>query len=213
MLSGESENPGNVEARAGLGGGAGMSPRDLAELLGAFNEASKRLQESHEELRGEVVRLKGELQQANDELERGRRLAALGEMAAGISHEVRNPLGSIRLYAKMLVDDLADRPAERLIAEKIGVAVRGLDAVVGDVLAFAREMTVRVGVCEGWELMDAAVEEVMAGDRSWRERLALVECLGPEPLLRLCSVIAHLLVEFLGAEVVATNFEGDFFTA
>ena len=43
----------------------------------------------------EVARLHGELGRANAALERSRRLAALGEMAAGIAHEVRNPLGSM----------------------------------------------------------------------------------------------------------------------
>ncbi len=120
-----------------------VSTSELGELFNAFNEVTGKLQETHERLTGEVVRLKGELRRANDELDRSRRLAALGEMAAGIAHEVRNPLGSIGLYAEMLTSDLADRPGEREIARKIRRAVSGLDAVVGDVLSFSRAMQVR----------------------------------------------------------------------
>ncbi len=103
---------GEVDARAGEALPATvavpqLSAGDLADLLGALNDASRRLQESHEALRSEVSRLKGELREANEQLERSRRLAALGEMAAGIAHEVRNPLGSIMLYARMLEQDLA----------------------------------------------------------------------------------------------------------
>lgn len=120
-----------------------VSASELGELFSAFNEVTGKLQETHERLTGEVVRLKGELRRANDELDRSRRLAALGEMAAGIAHEVRNPLGSIGLYAEMLTSDLSDRPQERAIAEKIGRVVSGLDAVVGDVLSLSRTMRVR----------------------------------------------------------------------
>lgn len=123
--------------------GMNVSSSELGELFSAFNDVTSRLQETHEKLTGEVVRLKGELRRANDELDRSRRLAALGEMAAGIAHEVRNPLGSIGLYAEMLTSDLADRPEECEIARKIRRVVSGLDAVVGDVLSFSRTMQVR----------------------------------------------------------------------
>ena len=80
---------------------------DMAELLATFNDVTVKLQASHEHLTAEVARLSEELRQANEAVARGQRLAALGEMAAGIAHEVRNPLGSIRLYARMLEQDLA----------------------------------------------------------------------------------------------------------
>ncbi len=151
------------ESSAAIGVASAITAGDLADLLGAFNEASVRLQQSHEALRGEVARLKTELAEANEQIERGRRLAALGEMAAGISHEIRNPLGSIRLYARMLEQDLADRPAERSVATKVARAVSGLDAVVGDVLAFAREMRPNIELHSVSDLLDRAVDESIGG--------------------------------------------------
>ncbi len=145
-----------------------IPPHELGELLSAFNDATARLQSAHESLHAEVARLKDELREANEQLERSRRLAALGEMAAGIAHEVRNPLGSIRLYARMLEQDLAGRPEERKLAEKIGSAVRGLDAVVCDVLNFAREMPVRATRASAGALLRGALDEVLADERLTR---------------------------------------------
>jgi len=144
-----------------------VSSSELGELFSAFNEVTSKLQETHERLTGEVVRLKGELRRANDELDRSRRLAALGEMAAGIAHEVRNPLGSIGLYAEMLTADLTDRPAECEIARKIRRVVSGLDAVVGDVLSFSRTMQVRrieVGLPDAIERAAESCREVLGGE-------------------------------------------------
>lgn len=135
-----------------------MTPSDLAELMSAFNGVTSQLERTHASLRDEVARLQRELHDANEQLNRSKRLAALGEMAAGIAHEIRNPLGSIRLYARMLDEDLADRPADRELARKIGSAVRGLDAVVGDVLTFAREMRVRCVEIDPSEAVERAVE-------------------------------------------------------
>lgn len=145
-----------------------MSESDLAEVLGAFNEVTAKLHASHETLRGEVARLQSELREANEQVARSKRLAALGEMAAGIAHEIRNPLGSIRLYAKMLEDDLAaGAPGEpRQLAVKIGGAVRTVDAVVRDVLAFAREMRVTLEEVDAGELITAVVDEVVAARRA-----------------------------------------------
>lgn len=139
-----------------------LSSSDLAELMSAFTEVTTKLERTHGQLRSEVGRLNQELRQANEALQRSRRLAALGEMAAGISHEIRNPLGSIRLYANMLGDDLKGMPEQCEIVDKIGRAVRGLDEIVGDVLAFAREMKTHWQPCDVSELIDHSIELCLA---------------------------------------------------
>lgn len=135
-----------------------LSAADLAELMSSFNDVTSKLERTHAQLRGEVRRLSDELRDANEALQRSKRLAALGEMAAGIAHEVRNPLGSIGLYARMLEEDLADRPECRGVAEKIAAAVRGLDAVVGDVLTFSKEIRVRPVPGGARELLERAAQ-------------------------------------------------------
>jgi signal transduction histidine kinase len=147
-----------VDSSIAMGTPDELSSGDLAELMSAFTEVTTKLERTHAQLRSEVARLNTELHQANEALQRSRRLAALGEMAAGISHEIRNPLGSIRLYANMLDEDLVQLPEQQQIVQKIGRAVRGLDEIVGDVLTFAREMKVQWQECDASALIDAALE-------------------------------------------------------
>ena len=113
---------------------------DLHELLQMYNQVTQRLQVSHERLEGEVVRLREQLEEKNRELEHKKRLAALGEMAAGIAHEIRNPLGGIQLYASTLLTYVSDRPAAAELVKKISSGVKGLNSLVSDMLAFTRDL-------------------------------------------------------------------------
>ncbi len=71
------------------------------------------------------------------EAARSRRLAALGEMAAGLAHEVRSPLGGIELYASLLKEREEGEP-KRLAAE-ILTAVQRLHTTMSRLLSFAAE--------------------------------------------------------------------------
>src|SRR5436189_36029 len=113
---------------------------DLHDLLQMYNQVTQRLQLSHERLEGEVVRLREQLEEKNRELEQKKRLAALGEMAAGIAHEIRNPLGGIQLYAGSLAAEVADRPAALDLVRKISNGVKGLNVLVSDMLTFTRDL-------------------------------------------------------------------------
>lgn len=131
---------------------------DLAQIIQAYNTVTERLQKTHEQLSGEVVRLRKELASTNAQLQRSKRLAALGEMAAGIAHEIRNPLAAIHLYAGMLRDDLKRMKPQQDIATKIASAVRGLEGIVTDVLTFSREMQPDMRSCNVLELFARAID-------------------------------------------------------
>jgi two-component system sensor histidine kinase PilS (NtrC family) len=169
-----------------------VTPEDLAELMRAFNLAAGELGQTHEALRAEVSRLKSELNEANVRLERSRRLAALGEMAAGIAHEVRNPLAAIALHAEMLRDDLGVSE-EAQTAGKILRAARELDGVVGDVLRFARELAPAVGIVDAAEPVRRAVAtcQVMA------EAAGVELCVESAPAFEDVEVDAGLVAQAL----------------
>ncbi|HAI14769.1 MAG TPA: hypothetical protein DCM28_23890 [Phycisphaerales bacterium] len=134
------------------------TPEDLAQIIQAYNTVTERLQKTHEQLSGEVVRLRKELASTNAQLQRSKRLAALGEMAAGIAHEIRNPLAAIHLYAGMLQEDLVRMKPQQDIASKIASAVRGLEGIVTDVLTFSRELQPDVRPCNVLELVARAID-------------------------------------------------------
>jgi signal transduction histidine kinase len=136
---------------------------DLAQIIATYNQVTENLRRSHESLKGEVVRLQQELASTDAQLQRSKRLAALGEMAAGIAHEIRNPLGAIMLYADMLVQDLEAGSSGAMMvdtARKISSAVKGLDAIVNDVLSFSREIDPRPQPLGVEEVFVRAIEAV-----------------------------------------------------
>ncbi len=138
--------------------GANLAVEDLRDLMQSVMETSHQLQSTHVVLQREVARLKAELAQANAQLKRSQALAELGGMAAGIAHEIRNPLGSIQLYVQMLAEDLVDQPELASMCGKIDRAVGGLDGIVRDVLLFARDVRMNVSPATTRQLLDLALE-------------------------------------------------------
>lgn len=140
---------------------AAMRVEDLDQIIAASNQLTQRLQSSHQRLQDEVVRLRQQLASADEQLQRSRRLAALGEMATGIAHEIRNPLAAIALYTGMIVQDL-DREAgpdqqTRHYAATMASAIDGLESIVRDVLTFAREIKPEITTCRFGQILDTVM--------------------------------------------------------
>lgn len=151
---------------------------ELGRIILAYSEVTEKLQQSQERLEKTVARLRAEVSEKNKIIERKNRLAALGEMAAGIAHEIRNPLGGIQLYASLLKKDVADRPAALDVVNKISGGVRRLEGLVSQVLQFSREIRSQMHEADLAVVVDEAVELA----RGATEGRTIVESTGPRPM-------------------------------
>jgi two-component system sensor histidine kinase FlrB len=82
----------------------------------------------------DISRMKRLEERAN----RAGRLAAMGEMAIKIAHEIRNPLGSIELFVSVLKKDLEGMKESRSLAEHISSGVKSINNIVSNLLLFIR---------------------------------------------------------------------------
>ena len=115
------------------------SDAGLETILAAWNEATLRLQETHEVLQAEVSRLNDELAEKNRELARKNRLADIGHMAAHVAHEVRNSLVPVTLYISLLKRRLTGDRESGEILTKVEAGFTALDTTVNDLLNFTTD--------------------------------------------------------------------------
>lgn len=79
-----------------------------------------------------------EIRRLEEEIARGRRLASLGNLAAGIAHEIRNPLSTIKGFATCFLERFRNNPEDRETAEVMIREVDRLNRVITQLLDFAR---------------------------------------------------------------------------
>ncbi|MFT4577216.1 MAG: PAS domain S-box-containing protein [Nitrospinales bacterium] len=70
--------------------------------------------------------------------QRNQRLREMGEMAAGIAHEIRNPLASIELFASLLKKDLEGDSEKEDLVQHIRAGVQNMDRIISTLLLFAK---------------------------------------------------------------------------
>jgi len=82
-----------------------------------------------------------EVEALKEEVERARHLASLGRLAAGVAHEVRNPLSSLKGFAQLLRGEFRPGSDEERYADIMIEEVERLDRVVQELLDFAKPVT------------------------------------------------------------------------
>ncbi len=130
---------GDLEARAAL-----TTRDELGRLAESFNTMVERLRAARAEIGG----------YHQQRLARAERLATLGELAASLAHEIKNPLAGIAGATQVIADELPETDPRKEIMREMLSQVHRLDRTVRDLLAFARPGKPEVAPCDIHQVMD-----------------------------------------------------------
>jgi signal transduction histidine kinase len=136
-----------------------------AMVVNRFAQQSQQQTRLYRELAERLAETNRRLEQAQAEARRSERLAALGQLSAGLAHEIRNPLGVIKGSAEMLTQKLqASDALARELAGYISTEVNRLGDLVTEFLDFARPLHAEPHPADLIALLDRVLRVV--ADRS-----------------------------------------------
>ena len=134
-----------------------------AMVVNRFSQQSRHQTQLYRELAERLAETNRRLEQAQAEARRSERLAALGQLSAGLAHEIRNPLGVIKGSAEMLTQKLqASDELARELAGYISTEVNRLGALVTEFLDFARPLHAEPHPADLIALLDRVLQ-IVAG--------------------------------------------------
>ena len=99
-----------------------------------------------------------EMRSLRREIERSRRLASVGRLAAGVAHEIRNPLSSIKGFATYFKERYQDVPRDQQTANIMIQEVDRLNRVVNQLLEFARPVKIKLQPTNLNDLIDDSIK-------------------------------------------------------
>jgi len=115
---------GDLAARVGFA----KRSDDVGQLGRQFNEMIQQLEEN----RAEIERLH------QREMARAEHLATIGELAAGLAHEIRNPLAGIAGVVEVMGKELPAESSSRAVLPEVQDEIHHIQAILNDLLAYAR---------------------------------------------------------------------------
>lgn len=123
------------------------SDDELGELSETFNQMARGLRESASEIH--------ELHA--QEMRRAAQLASVGELAAGIAHEIKNPLAGASAGIDMLEQELQGSPSSESLVRQIRTQLSRIDSALRDLLSYARPKQPTVGWATPRQLVERAI--------------------------------------------------------
>jgi signal transduction histidine kinase len=144
-----------------------------AMVVNRFVVENRRQTQRYQDLAETLAETNRRLEQAQAEARRSERLAALGQLSAGLAHEIRNPLGVIKGSAEMLTQKLGEsNPLATELAGYISTETNRLSALVTRFLDFARPLHADLTPQSIIAVLDRALNDVA---QLWRGAAVRVE--------------------------------------
>ncbi len=123
------------------------SDDELGELSDTFNQMTQGLRESAAEIH--------ELHE--QDMRRAAQLASVGELAAGIAHEIKNPLAGVSSGIDMLEQELPKSPSSESLMKQVRAQLRRIESALRDLLSYARPKQPMVGWAAPRQLVERVV--------------------------------------------------------
>jgi signal transduction histidine kinase len=187
----------------GAGGGSTQLPPPFAQSLREITSSKPFLEQEHSIAGGSGNRVIGisraniseaegsagdtiwilrdvtEQKRIAGEREAARRSHALAEVAAVLAHEIRNPLGSLELFAGLLADATAHMPETRQWITHLQAGLRGLSATVNNVLQFHAQPAAQLLLTDLGRLLNETVDFLRPLARQRGQQVKLENAIGP----------------------------------
>ncbi len=106
------------------------------------------------------------------------KLASLGQMAAGVAHEIRNPLGSIRMCLKLLKEDGVGREVQDLL-ENIEEAITSMETIVNELLDYTRDIKLQVDEFNVADVLRGALAQLEEQIKEKRIKVEMLDGIHP----------------------------------
>jgi two-component system NtrC family sensor kinase len=116
---------------------------EIAELTKTFNIMASSLRERDEKLKEYTAR----------QIMKSERLATLGQLAAGVAHEINNPLGAILMYSHLSLEEMEAEDPRRKNLEKVTAEATRCKNIVRGLLDFARQSEPNVEEADANEIL------------------------------------------------------------
>ncbi|GAN32287.1 MAG: HAMP domain-containing protein [Candidatus Brocadia sp. AMX2] len=123
---------GNLDHRISI-----LSENEVGLLAKEFNHMAAKLKESYSNLEQKV-------EERTAQLLRAERLAAVGELAAEVAHEINNPLGGLQNFASMIEHEPENVPQTKKYATLMLEGLKRVELIVKRLLTFSRPYTLRI---------------------------------------------------------------------
>jgi len=123
---------------------------EIAKLAETFNSMASSLKERDDKLK----------EYTSQQIMKSERLATLGQLAAGVAHEINNPLGGILMYTHLALEDLDEKDVLRTNLEKAVTEATRCKNIVKGLLDFARQTEPKIEQSDINEILERTLDLV-----------------------------------------------------